>query len=185
MHFFTSQFYTKLANEGTDSVTSWTAKKDMDIFTKKFIFIPVNQSLNPGAIMNQVLPPNDDAPLSCLFFFDSLRAYRKAKNNECSKLAECRMEKTHKAKEGTKESPFDENTMDVFSPRGEQLVYNHLTSYSSIILTYILFQCHIKKMVGILESMSAAMVLVSMLYFFVVMLLPMPTLVIRDILFVH
>jgi hypothetical protein len=78
--------------------------------------------------------------------------------------------------------------MDVFSPRGEQLVnhcYNHLTSYSSIILTYILFQCHIKKMVGILESMSAAMVLVSMLYFFVVMLLPMPTLVIRDILFVH
>jgi Ulp1 family protease len=78
VHFFTSQFYTKLANEGTDSVTSWTAKKDMDIFTKKFIFIPVNQSLNPGAIMNQVLPPNDDAPLSCLFFFDSLRAYRKA-----------------------------------------------------------------------------------------------------------
>jgi Ulp1 family protease len=46
VHFFTSQFYTKLANKGTDSVTSWTAKKDMDIFTKKFIFIPVNQSLH-------------------------------------------------------------------------------------------------------------------------------------------
>jgi Ulp1 family protease len=103
-------FRFKHANEGTNSVTSLTAKKDMDIFTMNFIFIPVNQSLhwslcvvvNPGDIMNQVLAPNDDALLSCLFFFDSLRAHRKATiTKNVQNWLNSEWKRLHKAKQGT------------------------------------------------------------------------------------
>ncbi len=41
--------------------------------------------------------------------------------------------------------------------------------------THILFQFHIRTTVGIVESLSAVTVLQSMLFFFVVMMLPTPT----------
>ena len=64
---------------------SWTAKRDVDIFEKKFIFVPVNKSLhwslcvvvNPGAIFEDQdsMMPSDKCP--CFVFLDSLKAHRK------------------------------------------------------------------------------------------------------------
>lgn len=59
VHFFSSHFYTSLVEEGHSGVESWTRKKNIDVFTKKLIFIPINKSLhwsicvvvNPSAIM--------------------------------------------------------------------------------------------------------------------------------------
>jgi len=60
VHFFTSHFMTTLKNNGPESVASWTAKKKINVFQKKLIFIPVNADLhwslcvvvNPGLIAN-------------------------------------------------------------------------------------------------------------------------------------
>jgi len=49
-----------LASDGAKAVSSWTAKKKIDIFEKKLIFVPVNSDLhwslcvivNPGFIAN-------------------------------------------------------------------------------------------------------------------------------------
>ena len=46
VHFFTSHFMTTLKDEGPEAVSSWTAKKNINIFKKKFVFIPVNADLH-------------------------------------------------------------------------------------------------------------------------------------------
>ena len=51
---------TTLKNDGPESVASWTANKNINVFQKKLIFIPVNADLhwslcvvvNPGLIAN-------------------------------------------------------------------------------------------------------------------------------------
>ena len=60
VHIFTSHFMSTLASDGAKAVSSWTAKKKIDIFEKKLIFVPVNSDLhwslcvvvNPGSIAN-------------------------------------------------------------------------------------------------------------------------------------
>ncbi|KAL3903413.1 MAG: hypothetical protein SGILL_010456, partial [Bacillariaceae sp.] len=60
VHFFTSHFFTTLSKNGPAAVTSWTSKKNIDIFKKKLIFIPINKTMhwslcvvvNPGEIEN-------------------------------------------------------------------------------------------------------------------------------------
>ncbi len=60
VHIFTSHFMSTLASDGPKAVSSWTAKKKIDIFEKKLIFVPVNSDLhwslcvvvNPGFIAN-------------------------------------------------------------------------------------------------------------------------------------
>eukprot|EP00980_Cylindrotheca_fusiformis_P010725 scaffold2403_cov87-Cylindrotheca_fusiformis.AAC.3 len=89
LHFFTSHFYTTLLNDGPNSVTSWTAKKNINIFDKKFIFIPINKDLhwslcvvvNPGFIKNSResdLEKQSNLDLPCLIFMDSLNLHKKA-----------------------------------------------------------------------------------------------------------
>ncbi len=71
----------------------WTEKKGIDIFQKKFIFIPINKTLhwsqcvviNPGAIIehNKGLDEgfvedgffDEDALFPCILFLDSLKAH--------------------------------------------------------------------------------------------------------------
>ncbi len=51
---------TTLKEKGPNAVTSWTEKKNIDLFQKKFVFIPVNADLhwslcvvvNPGKVAN-------------------------------------------------------------------------------------------------------------------------------------
>ena len=60
VHFFTSHFMTTLKDKGTQAVSSWTANKNINVFEKRLVFIPVNENLhwslcvvvNPGLIAN-------------------------------------------------------------------------------------------------------------------------------------
>ena len=60
VHFFTSHFYSTLREEGVDAISNWTTNKGINVFTKKIIFLPINESLhwslcavvNPGSILN-------------------------------------------------------------------------------------------------------------------------------------
>ena len=53
---FSTQFYTTLEGEGQTSVEKWTKHKNIDVFEKKFLFIPINKTkhwllvviVNPG-----------------------------------------------------------------------------------------------------------------------------------------
>lgn len=88
-HFFTSHFYSALTSQGEKGVESWTAKKNIDVFKKKLIFIPINMTLhwslcvvlNPGAIMNDGGGKEDRSSrrIPCMLFFDSLNMHRKAR----------------------------------------------------------------------------------------------------------
>jgi hypothetical protein len=77
---------TTLKGKGPEAVVSWTEKKDINIFEKKLIFIPVNADLhwsllvvvNPGLIANVY---NDDLPEteehSFILHLDSLKMHNK------------------------------------------------------------------------------------------------------------
>ena len=60
VHFFTSHFMTTMKEKGPEAVASWTEKKNIDLFQKKLVFIPVNADLhwslcvvvNPGLAAN-------------------------------------------------------------------------------------------------------------------------------------
>jgi hypothetical protein len=95
VHVFTTQFFSRLEDEGVDAITSWTAKKGVDIFEKKFIFIPVNKDthwsllviVNPGKIQNRIdidtleniHDENEDVEFPFILFMDSLRLHKKKK----------------------------------------------------------------------------------------------------------
>jgi Ulp1 family protease len=78
-----TQFYTKLSEPvvqggGPASVGAWAARKNMDIFEKKLVFVPINYTgahwslcvvVNPGAIDNPSI--DKGSPLACILFFDS------------------------------------------------------------------------------------------------------------------
>lgn len=122
VHFFTSHFYTTLASEGAAGVRSWTAKKNIDIFEKRLIFIPINKTLhwslcvvvNPGAIVQQV--DDEDPPLPCMLFFDSLNMHSKqtVRKNVWKWLnAEWRRTKDPGAQE-----IFNKNSFRLYAPKG-------------------------------------------------------------------
>ena len=48
VHFFTSHFLSTIEEEGAQGVANWTInkKKRVDVFQKKFIFVPVNSDLH-------------------------------------------------------------------------------------------------------------------------------------------
>jgi Ulp1 family protease len=72
VHVFTSHFMSTLASDGVKAVSSWTAKKKIDIFEKKLIFVPVNSDLhwslcvvvNPGSIASNY--DNENTNSKCL-----------------------------------------------------------------------------------------------------------------------
>eukprot|EP00547_Thalassionema_nitzschioides_P008249 CAMPEP_0194224716 /NCGR_PEP_ID=MMETSP0156-20130528/38017_1 /TAXON_ID=33649 /ORGANISM="Thalassionema nitzschioides, Strain L26-B" /LENGTH=1183 /DNA_ID=CAMNT_0038956397 /DNA_START=8 /DNA_END=3559 /DNA_ORIENTATION=+ len=130
VHIFSSHFYSSLKNDGTAAVASWTAKKNIDIFSKRFVFIPINESLhwslcvvvNPSSISNsrQLFADESDSryaeePASCILFLDSLKAHKKKTvarhvrrwlNSEWKRL-----------KSETDDHVYTAKTMKVFSPR--------------------------------------------------------------------
>jgi hypothetical protein len=135
IHYFTTLFYTTLEKNDADSVTRWTEKRGVDIFTKKFIFIPINKSfhwslcvvINPGAIIkhkkllsndsdkNDDNIPSSDDPFPCLLHFDSLLAHsasavsgrvRKWLNSEWRRLRSHHLD----------QAPFNSKSLVIYSP---------------------------------------------------------------------
>jgi len=74
VHFFSSHFMTTLKEKGPEAIASWTEKKNINVFEKKLVFIPVNADLhwslcvvvNPGLIANNLdsdLDPTEEHAL--------------------------------------------------------------------------------------------------------------------------
>lgn len=155
VHFFTSHFYSTLTKEGAEGVVSWTAKKDIDIFKKKMIFIPINNSwhwslcvvINPGEILDY--DPGDSESsgmkMPCLICLDSLRmhcAHRTRKvitdwlNSEWNRL---------QLRNGTgprkRTGPFNHVSFPVFTPEGMTLDDMYKTEKYSF-LSFLTFLCN-------------------------------------------
>ena len=135
IHYFTTHFFTTLEKNDPESVKRWTEKRGVDIFTKRFIFIPINKSLhwslcvvvNPGAIIahrehmmedrnsNTTNLVVEDNPFPCILFFDSLRAHAK---NRFAKLVRKWLNSEWKRlhPQQVELSPFDFKSMVVYSP---------------------------------------------------------------------
>ena len=127
VHFFTSHFYSTLAKEGAKGVKSWTARKNINIFEKKLIFIPINKTLhwslcvivNPGAIQSSdddaCNANNEDQPVSCILFFDSLKMHSKSRAQK--KLVSWLNFEWKQIKKSSS-SPFKLETYQIYDPEG-------------------------------------------------------------------
>ena len=132
VQFFTSHFMTNLKKNGPDAVLSWTEKKDINIFEKKLIFIPVHADLhwsllvvvNPGQIANVY---NDDIPEtedhSFILFLDSLKMHnqhvyadhiRQWLNSEHRRLG--------RGEVGDRFDPFMRDSIRVVSPKSTYFI---------------------------------------------------------------
>ncbi len=128
-HFFTSHFYSTLISKGEKGVESWTAKKNIDVFKKKLIFIPINMTLhwslcvvvNPGAILNGRGGKDDSSSgrIPCMLFFDSLNMHRKSRvrtavimwlNSEWARLRKMPI---------SEEGPYTRDNFRTLCPKGE------------------------------------------------------------------
>ena len=133
LHIFSSHFYTTLSEDGTDAVESWTARKNIDIFSKRFIFIPINKNLhwslcvvvNPAHILERsklscesFSEEEEKTPFSCILFLDSLKAHRKdvvARNVRNWLNAEWKRLRRPQSKS----RPFNRDTMEVLAPNSK------------------------------------------------------------------
>ena len=85
-HFFPTRFFCDLDDEGPAAVSAtWTAEKNIDVFEKRFVFIPLDDDqlgdwslcvvVNPGAIPNEYVAEDeqsDDHDFPRILFLDSL-----------------------------------------------------------------------------------------------------------------
>jgi sentrin-specific protease 7 len=115
----TTYFYTTLSSVGgVEQVLRWTEK--MDIFSKLFIFVPVNQALhwslcivvNPGLITGF---NNDDVDIevSCLIFLDLLQFHSR---KEIAEKLRTWLNAELNRKHNVNDNLFTPITMGSFSP---------------------------------------------------------------------
>jgi hypothetical protein len=135
---FPSHFFTTLSDEGTYAVRSWTARKHIDIFQKKLIFIPICQSLhwslcvvvNPGAILNASNnEASPDDPLPCMIFLDSLKAHEKSRvQTHVMKWLNAEWIRLKKEEDETHTGiRFTKKTFPIFDPVGKLASCNQIT----------------------------------------------------------
>jgi len=88
VHFFSPRFFTKLRETGVKEVSSWTSRRRVNVFSKKFIFFPVNENehwsfccvVNPGLVGNVArcadggrrYHSDGDLEVPCLIILDPL-----------------------------------------------------------------------------------------------------------------
>lgn len=181
IHCFSSHFFTTLVDEGVDSVTKWTAKKGINVFEKKFVFIPINETLhwslcvvvNPGHINDRA----DEDPMACLLFLDSLKAHKKKK--VARKVREWLNSEWKRIKSEEKvvgKGPFggrDEEGQDacpLLDPRSKLLCFfpeinfRSCTFPSSHIILPPLEQSHTRTTAGTAACLSADMLMRCFVY---------------------
>ncbi len=181
IYILTTQFFSKLEDEGPESISSWTAKKGIDIFEKKLIFIPVNKDIhwslfvivNPGKVMNIIdfydkqteagdeseMDVNDEeTDVPFILFLDSLRAHKPSRLRQS--LYKWLNFEADRLKKFAKHSPFQKQTMPVCFPNGKfafmlapffQYALALTLSYTSKLLLRII--------VGIVVSLCAGLLM--------------------------
>lgn len=134
LHIFSSHFYTTLSEEGTGAVESWTARKNIDIFKKRFVFLPINKSLhwslcvvvNPAYIRNgsgelDTGIEGKTEPFPCILFLDSLKAHRKdLVARHVRKWLNAEWKRLMAPLHGCVD-PFSASTLPVYTPRSKFL----------------------------------------------------------------
>jgi hypothetical protein len=126
-YFFTSHFYTTLSNDGPEAVKSWTAKKHIDIFRKRLIFVPINKDLhwslciivNPGAALsssNKKMKKED--PFSCMLFLDSKKIHAPSKVQK-NILNWLNSESRQRGQEHERKKTYTKTSLPLFSPKGK------------------------------------------------------------------
>ena len=160
---FSTHFFSTLRDEGVDAVARWTKKKNINIFEKKMIFIPVHKDLhwslcvvcNPNQIMHNLTDQSIDQPTSpytCLLFFDSLKIHTRKKlsptiikwlNSEWKRL---------KPKEKII-MPFNDTTMKSYSPIGNYCMYCKFFIANDLHTNMLQFPCN--ETAGTAEYMCA------------------------------
>jgi Ulp1 family protease len=132
LHIFSSGFFTELSREGPDHVRSWTAKRTIDVFTKKLIFTPIHVHLhwclcvvvNPGAIVNSASVGGSlDDPLACMMILDSMGVNEEQRKFVGTKVMEwlnAEWKRTRREDDSTDGGgPFNTETFPVLKPDGE------------------------------------------------------------------
>ena len=137
MHFFTSHFLSTIQDEGPQGVATWTVskKKRIDVFEKKFIFVPVNGDLhwslcvivNPGLIgkaqaESDSLESELDEEWPCILFLDSLKMHRK---NQIAKIMRAWLNFEWNRSEHKQKGldPFTVKSMRLVAPKGKVVMY--------------------------------------------------------------
>ena len=168
VHCFSSHFFTTLQEGKPAGVEKWTSKRGINVFQKKFIFIPINETLhwslcvvvNPGEILNA----EEDGPRACILFFDSLKAHRKRRVlTHVKKWLNAEWQR-HGREGGT---PFDDrDKFPLFDPKSKfhllVTAVQHCTSV--LILTFpilVSLQYPTRTTAGIAVSLSVAMPILS------------------------
>lgn len=130
-HFFTSHFFSTLSSKGPKAVASWTERKNINIFSKKLIFIPINKDLhwslcvvvNPGAIEKTYMrEPTKHDPLACMILMDSLKMHNKRKvSQHIRDWLNSEWNRVQLSTTGfqSKDDPFQDKCFRIFSPQGE------------------------------------------------------------------
>jgi Ulp1 family protease len=117
-------------------VTQWTEKKGIDIFEKRFVFIPVNKGLhwtqcvviNPGAITehnkwrlrgfdHEEFDPN--TPFPCILFLDALQSHQK--NQVTKNIKDWLNAEWKRLGKSEDPSPFTSHrkSMSIFTPKSK------------------------------------------------------------------
>jgi Ulp1 protease family, C-terminal catalytic domain len=139
VHFFTSHFYSTLTKKGSEGVTTWTAKKNIDIFQKKLIFIPINKSLhwslcvvvNPGEIC-RYKPGQETNKMPCLICFDSLKMHCPRQTKR--KIMDWLNSEWARIRGTTGNGPFVDGSFKVFTPEGRNITVVSKSDMAIIIL---------------------------------------------------
>ena len=127
-HVFRSHFFSKLEEFGPNAILSWS--KNMNIFERSVIFIPVNESnhwtllavVNCGSIISEDKTLRKDAT-SAIYNFDSCRGSCAESKRRASLIygwlnaAEMEMRGGNK-----KRYSFNPDTLPLYSPRGKYYI---------------------------------------------------------------
>lgn len=144
LHYFSTHFYSSLFKEGPGGVRRWTEKKGIDVFKKRFIFVPVNKSfhwslaiiVNPGAIEKHIewikarndkgdndktflhdLESYGDYPFPMILFFDSLKCH--PRKTVANKLRQWLNAEWKRIKGDDLNDPFTESSIRPVVPKGK------------------------------------------------------------------
>ena len=147
--FFSSHFHEKLKNYGPTGVKSWTVRRELNIFEKKMIFIPIHQEghwsfcviVNPGAIQTTadlvsvyLDNNNKDQPVSCMLFFDSLELHSKSK---IKKTLVGWLNFEWKRIKNTNDMPFSEKKYCILNPVGMFIYQSYVFAVFCLVCLYI------------------------------------------------
>ena len=127
IHIFSTHFFSHLTTSGLPQVESWTRSRNIDIFQKKIVIIPINEQshwslvviVNPGEIQNSIpkVKPNKSGAMPCMFHLDSLQIHNTKAH--CKKLYQWLEREWYFFHKKTPYH-FNEDTMPFFVPRNSK-----------------------------------------------------------------